>query len=163
MEILLKDKTLKGSIISSIEKQNPDEGDGPTKPAAEGDKMEERILAALEKFKIDDRNYSINALAAHDLRNKLQRGGHQKSFRPQGGGKGGGARQSGFNKGTGVMLCWYCNIPGHMQAACMKRQKEGGAWVSKRSLVIHAINQHQPPDVQKMEEDVFGGLHQDLN
>ena len=86
MEILLKDKALKGSIISSIENNTSEGGKDPTPPAAEEDKVEEQILAALEKIKMDNGNYSINAQAANDLRNKLHRGGQQRPGKYRGGG-----------------------------------------------------------------------------
>ena len=141
------ERKTKEHVISSIEDQPSVSKTGGSKTSSD-ENMDERVRTVLERLKLEEEELGVSALAGNDLRRKLQRGGNLRQGRNTSRPRGGGGFRSGSGKPTsGVAICWYCNIPGHMQATCRKREKEGGVWVNK------------PLEVCSIEEDEGGSQH----
>ena len=50
-------------------------------------------------------------------------------------GGGGGFRPTLGKPTPALEKRWYCDIPGHVQARCRKKEKEGGSWAPKPKIV----------------------------
>ena len=114
------ERKTKRHIILSIKDHHGTSKSGDSKTSSE-ENMDERVRTVLERLKLEEEEMGVSALARNDLRRKLQHGSSLRQgrnlFKP----RGGGGFCSGSGKTTsGVAICWYCNIPGHLQTACRK-------------------------------------------
>ena len=146
LEILVNEKRIKGTVIASLTEGEEKESDSLEKE----DSLQEKIRAAVAAIKLEEEEEQmIAALGSNDLRNKLNRG--KTSARR--GGYQNSNRGGGDYKPNGVFVCWYCNISGHTQVQCRKRQAEGGSFVTRgKNLVVHAITS-QTSEYQKIQTE----------
>ena len=127
---------MRGTIVASVEAQGDTTPVKPEEPVMD-DKMKETLTQLL----LRDEEKAIAAIGANDLRHRLNQRRNQR-----GQGRGGGGNRGNFNgknqtTGGGVFVCWYCNIPGHTQANCHKRQSNGGAYSNKgKNLTVHSVS-----------------------
>ena len=134
LEVIITEKKMKGSVVASVENEEEALSSKPGGPVFD-DKMRE----ALTQLLLKEEDNAVAAIGANDLRHRLNQ---QRNHR--GRGKGGGGNQSTFpgrstSASGGVFVCWYCNLTGHTQANCHKRQAAGGAYVQKGKS-HHTIN-----------------------
>ena len=136
LEVIITEKKMRGTIVASVEAQGDTTPVKPEEPVMD-DKMKETLTQLL----LRDEEKAIAAIGANDLRHRLNQRRNQR-----GQGRGGGGNRGNFNgknqtTGGGVFVCWYCNIPGHTQANCHKRQSNGGAYSNKgKNLTVHSVS-----------------------
>ena len=137
LEVIITEKKMRGSVVASVETNSEAIPAKPEDPILD-DKMKE----ALTQMILREEDNAIAAIGSNDLRHRLnQRRNQQGRGR---GGNGGGNRPNGNGRNQsasgGVFVCWYCNIPGHTQSQCLKRQANGGAYVQKgKNLTVHSV------------------------
>ena len=126
LEILVHEKATKGSVITSV-KENEE--------PSEEDSFQEKIRAAMAIMRTQEEEEQI--VAAFRAQTKPQKGAFRQGGPPR-------TTRSGSDwKTSKTMVCWYCNITGHTQVQCRKRQAEGGKFVShKQGTAIHTIEDH---------------------
>lgn len=147
LEILVNEKRTKGTVIASLTEGEEKESDSLEKE----DSLQKKIRAAVAAIRLEEEEEQmVAALSSNDLRNKLNRG---KTPARRGGYQNNNRGGGGDYKPNGVFVCWYCNISGHTQVQCRKRQAEGGSFVSRgKNLVVHAITS-QTSEYQKTQTE----------
>ena len=168
LEVIISEKKMKGSIVASVEIGNEATPSKPEGPMFDDDQMKD----ALTRLLLKDEDNAIAAIGSNDLRHRLNQ---QRRQRDRGRDRGGGGNQSPFpgrNQPTsgGVIVCWYCNLTGHTQSQCHKRQAPGGAYIQKgKNLEIHTISSradtHDTSSSIPLDliPDTLSLLNQDLN
>ena len=101
----------------------------------EEDSFREKIRAALSVIKTQEEEEQI--IAAFRTQATPQKGAFRQGGPPR------TTRGGNDWKTSRTVLCWYCNVTGHTQGQCRKRQAEGGRFVSqKQGAGIHMIEDH---------------------
>ena len=138
LEVIITEKKMKGSVIASVETNSeaiPAKSEEPI--------LDDKMKEALKQLLLRDEDNAIAAIGSNDLRHRL----NQRRNPPGRGrsGHGGGNQTNGHerNQSTsgGAIVCWYCNLTGHTQSQCYKRQAAGGNYIQKgKNLEIHTIS-----------------------
>ena len=165
LEVLICEKKPRGTVIATVEEDNEEGNETPQlkKDDASKANIMDQVLHAVNTIFSGDNSQDIDAIGAGDLRHKLNQNRQNRNSQRSGGGNrgrnrgGGGGGRPRYDQGSpgGLVLCWYCNIPGHIQTECQRRKREGGAFRTPQhqgtnqggNFTVHSVTKVLTPGV----------------